>query len=67
MNDPKKYRHEYKYILNSGRYEILRSRVRAVMKADSHGKNGVYRITSLYLDDVFDSAYNDKLLGLDVR
>lgn len=67
MSNEKKYRHEFKYILNSGWYEILRRRVKAAMKPDSHGKNGVYRITSLYLDDVFDSAYNDKLLGLDVR
>lgn len=67
MSDEKKYRHEYKYILNSGWYEIIRHRARAVMKPDSHGNSGVYRITSLYLDDAFDSAYNDKILGLDVR
>lgn len=66
-DNEKKYRHELKYIINSGWYEILRHRAKAVMKPDSHGKKGVYRITSLYLDDVFDSAYNDKLLGLDVR
>lgn len=67
MSKEKKYRHEYKYILNCGWYEVLRHRAKAVMRPDSHGKNGVYRITSLYLDDVFDSAYNDKILGLDVR
>lgn len=67
MSNEKKYRHEYKYILNSGWYEIIRHRAKTVMKPDAHGKNGVYRITSLYLDDVFDSAYNDKILGLDVR
>lgn len=67
MSNEKKYRHEYKYILNSGWYEIIRHRAKTAMKPDAHGKNGVYRITSLYLDDVFDSAYNDKILGLDVR
>ncbi len=67
MEKQKKYRHEFKYMLNKGWYEILRQRAKAVMKPDSHGDNGVYRITSLYLDDVFDSAYNDKLMGLDVR
>ena len=67
MENKKKYRHEFKYMLNKGWYEILRQRVKAVMKPDSHGNNGIYRITSLYLDDVFDSAYNDKLMGLDVR
>ncbi len=67
MENKKKYRHEFKYMLNKGWYEILRQRVKPVMKPDSHGNNGIYRITSLYLDDVFDSAYNDKLMGLDVR
>lgn len=67
-NEPsKKYRHELKYIINSGYYHILRSRLRAAMKPDPHGEKGVYRITSLYFDDLFRSAYNDKLLGLDVR
>lgn len=67
MDNRKKYRHEFKYMLNKGWYEIIRQRAKAVMKPDAHGNNGVYRITSLYLDDVFDSAYNDKLMGLDVR
>lgn len=64
---PKHYRHEMKYIINSGYYHILRSRLKAAMRPDPHGDNGVYRITSLYFDDVFRTAYNDKLLGLDVR
>lgn len=67
LEDEKKYRHELKYIINSGYYEILRQRLKAAMKPDIHGENGVYRITSLYLDDVFESAYNDKILGFDVR
>lgn len=66
-NNHKRYRHELKYIINSGYYHILRSRLKAAMKPDPHGESGVYRITSLYFDDVFRTAYNDKLLGLDVR
>ena len=67
MKMPKIYRHELKYIINSGYHQILRQRLKAAMKPDSHGDGGVYRITSLYFDDVFRSAYNDKALGLDVR
>lgn len=67
MQPPKTYRHELKYIINSGYYQILRRRLKAAMKPDPHGEAGVYRITSLYFDDVFRSAYNDKALGLDVR
>ena len=63
----KTYRHELKYIINSGWHQILRQRLKAAMKPDPHGDKGVYRITSLYFDDVFRSAYNDKALGLDVR
>lgn len=65
--DAKKYRHELKYIINSGYYHILQSRLKAVLKTDKNGKNGVYRITSLYFDDIYQTAYNDKLLGLNSR
>ena len=67
MNRSKTYRHELKYIINSGYHQILRQRLKAAMKPDPHGDSGVYRITSLYFDDVFRTAYNDKALGLDVR
>lgn len=67
MNRQKTYRHELKYIINNGWYHILRQRLKAAMKPDPHGNSGVYRITSLYFDDVFRTAYNDKALGLDVR
>lgn len=67
MDKTKTYRHELKYIINSGYHQILKQRLKAAMKPDSHGDGGVYRITSLYFDDVFRTAYNDKALGLDVR
>lgn len=56
-------RHEHKFVINPGVYQILRSRLRAVMRPDANGKDGVYSITSLYFDDVFKSAYQDKLAG----
>lgn len=67
MERSKTYRHEFKYIINPGWHQVLRQRLKAVMKPDPHGENGVYRITSLYFDDAFRTAYNDKALGLDVR
>ena len=42
-------------------------RFSAVMAPDAHGENGCYRITSVYLDDVYRTAYNDKLIGADTR
>ncbi len=67
LNAEKRYRHEYKYIIGKGGYHILRGRLKAAMKPDPHGENGTYRISSLYFDDVYATAYNDKLMGLDVR
>ena len=57
------YRHEIKYRINGGTYHILRSRFAAVMQPDSHAKNGMYRVTSLYFDDIYRTAYKDKMNG----
>lgn len=66
MKKPEKnYRHELKYIISNGTYYTLRQRLSAVMKPDLHGAS--YRVTSLYFDDIYRSAYNDKLLGLNAR
>lgn len=61
----RKLRYELKFPATAAQCEILRERFASAMKPDEHG--GSYRVTSLYLDDVYMSAYNDKLLGGDVR
>lgn len=63
----RRLRHELKFPATAAQCEILRGRFSAVMKPDKNGDNGKYRITSLYLDDVYASAYNDKLSGIDTR
>lgn len=60
-------RHEYKFPATTAQCEVLRERFSAVMTPDTHGNNGCYRVTSVYLDDVYRSAYNDKLIGADTR
>jgi SPX domain protein involved in polyphosphate accumulation len=61
---PAGVRHENKYLLTRGVYEILKSRCAAVMKADENSReDGGYRVTSLYFDDVYRTAYRDKLGG----
>lgn len=60
-------RHEYKFPATTAQCEMLRERFSAVMTPDTHGDNGCYRVTSVYLDDVYRSAYNDKLIGADTR
>lgn len=58
-------RHELKYFINPAELEVLRARLRPVMRLDSHCVGGQpYFIRSLYFDDVFDSAYYDKVAGV---
>ncbi|MDR2531402.1 MAG: polyphosphate polymerase domain-containing protein [Oscillospiraceae bacterium] len=61
---PAGIRHENKYMLNRGAYEILKRRCAAVMKRDenSQSDNG-YRVSTLYFEDVYKTAYRDKLGG----
>lgn len=58
-----RYRHELKYYINSGVYAIIKGRLDAVMKKDSHTENGIYRVTSLYFDNAYRTAYRDKASG----
>ncbi|MBO6301962.1 MAG: polyphosphate polymerase domain-containing protein [Ruminiclostridium sp.] len=63
MDNNYRYRHEIKYRINGGTYHILRGRFAAVMEHDEHAKSGMYRVTSLYFDDVYRTAYKDKVNG----
>lgn len=58
-----RYRHELKYNINSGVYEILKGRLSAVMPKDKNAPNGIYRVTSLYFDNIYRTAYRDKVSG----
>ena len=61
-------RHELKYLIHPAELEALRARLRPVLRMDSHCVDGKpYTIRSLYLDDVFNSAYNDKVAGVMAR
>jgi hypothetical protein len=60
-----KFRHELKYYLNQGDYELLSKRLRLTMEQDRYAKlrAGEYFIRSLYFDDINDSAFRQKLAG----
>lgn len=62
-----KFRHELKYLINYGDAELIKQRLKTVLKADSHAENGRYSIRSLYFDDYWNTAYFDKLNGVDNR
>lgn len=62
------YRHELKYNVSYWQYLQLRSRFRQVMKMDPHtGKDGTYRIRSIYFDNVQDKALREKVDGVAKR
>lgn len=55
-------RHEEKYLIDYRQYAILKDRVMKVLTPDTHG--GSYTVTSLYFDDVMDTALLEKQNGL---
>lgn len=63
-----KLRHEYKYYINSFVYHKLRERFRYVLEVDRNMKEEEgYLISSLYFDDIYQSAMKDKINGTPFR
>lgn len=61
-------RHELKYYINYAGYSILRNRLAQVTEKDPHMKNEKgYVITSIYLDDMYHLAAEEKLAGIQFR
>ncbi len=62
------YRHELKYLINMPDWALLRARLPAVVARDPNtGPGGEYHIRSLYFDDYWNSAYEEKELGVLTR
>lgn len=61
------FRHEWKHEINRSDLLLLRQRLRAVMRSDSHSEDGTYFIRSLYFDDLWDTALREKLDGINRR
>lgn len=61
-------RHEYKYLISAADAKLLKLRLKHIMEPDPHaGKTGRYTIRSLYFDDMFHSALDEKLDGISLR
>ena len=59
------FRYEQKYEIKYYQYEELRQVLRQLMTPDIHaGIRGEYMIRSLYFDDMYHSAYEEKLAGV---
>ena len=65
MASVKKYRNEYKFLITNGEYVFLKNRITWFMNCDPNGNSSNrYHIRSLYFDDIYDSAYYEKLNGI---
>lgn len=57
-------RREEKYLLTYSEYSRIAARIRSVMQPDVNGIGGEYSICSLYFDDRYDTALDEKESGL---
>lgn len=63
-----KFRHEFKYLCTDAQLSILESRLKDILSKDKHvGPNGIYRIKSLYFDDIYDRCYYENEDGVTPR
>ena len=61
------FRNEWKYLISVGEKELLRLRMSPFLHLDPHADEGGYMIRSLYFDDYWNSAYEEKQMGTAVR
>ncbi len=62
------FRHEYKYLCRDWQLQILRSRLRGIIRPDPHvSTSGSYEIRSIYFDDMDDRAFQENEAGVDRR
>lgn len=61
------FRHELKFFIDSSEMAVLVNRLGAVIPRDANAGSGEYMIRSLYFDDMFESAYEEKLAGVEKR
>lgn len=61
------YRRELKYLVSATEVMRLKKGLAAVLKADPHNGMDGYMVRSLYFDSLFDSDFEDKVDGYDMR
>ena len=66
-NCEERYRHELKYLISYGQKAELNTRMAPLLERDSHAREGCYMIRSLYFDDYWNSAYQEKVDGVLMR
>lgn len=61
------YRNEWKYYIALWEGQLLKNRLLPFMEVDKYAGNGQYTIRSLYFDDYWNSAYEEKIMGVEGR
>ena len=61
------FRHEIKYLINACDEELIRQKLKAILKLDEHTVDRKYKVRSLYFDDYWDVSYLDKTNGFSGR
>ena len=62
------FRHELKYLITPKDAHILKQRLGALIAKDENiSSDGFYKVRSLYFDDYWGSAYEEKLMGVASR
>lgn len=61
------YRHELKFLVSDQEVEIIRYRLKPLMRMDEHQEEGSYTVRSLYFDDLNDSCTRENEDGVDNR
>lgn len=59
-----RFRHELKFRIHEGECAALRLRMEPYFRIDENARNGSYMIRSLYFDDLWNSAYEEKEMGI---
>jgi len=60
-----KFRHELKYLISYPDAALIKMRLNDLLEKDVHiNPEGFYTVRSLYFDDYFNSAYNEKYMGV---
>lgn len=59
-----KYRNEWKYVISEPEKELLKLRLGHLFQLDPNAPDGGYLIRSLYFDDYWNSAFEEKEMGV---
>ncbi len=61
------FRHELKFNITQAQKFVITSKIKDVLSSDPNAKNGGYMIRSLYFDDRWNRAYEEKMSGIAIR